>query len=278
MSDSSLEDRPTLVVALLTSSAAAPVSSAEAATSSEAAALDSARRTISWSAASAESVPPAALGRRGDLGDVVPHARRLTADDRERLVHRGHPGRAGVDGADAAVHGLHRAARLLLHLVDERPDAGGGVRRLLGQLADLVRDHGEAAALLAGPAASMAALSASRFVCPRSSLIVSTISPISCPWRRGLHDLPGDTTACWISSMACVACWRVWDPPAAASSAWIAAAVAAHRGWRPPGRRGRSRRPPRTQRAWSACSVALVATVSMVVAISIAARPASVNA
>ena len=62
----------------------------------------------------------------------------------------------------------------VLLLLDGGRD-GGGVGRLLGELADFVGDDGEPAAVLAARAASMAAFSDRRFVCSAMLVIVPTI-------------------------------------------------------------------------------------------------------
>jgi hypothetical protein len=57
---------------------------------------------------------------------------------------------AGLDFAGAGRHGLDRGFGALLDLGDEGGDLLGGAAGALGELANLVRDDGEALALLAG--------------------------------------------------------------------------------------------------------------------------------
>src|SRR3954454_7606306 len=91
------------------------------------------------------------LDRRGDLVDARAHVLHGLAEREER--------RAGLLDRRDAVLGLAGAVfddvdglrRLGLDLADEPGDRAGRRLALLGQLADLLGDHGEAAALLARP-------------------------------------------------------------------------------------------------------------------------------
>src|SRR5262249_35553941 len=112
------------------------------------------------------------LGDVGDLADVALHARRalrrLTdggddvcragdhrvdgrADRLERLAGALDGGRALAGAASAVLDDVDRVAGVGLDRADERGDRAGGAARLLGELADLVGDDREAAAVLAGP-------------------------------------------------------------------------------------------------------------------------------
>src|SRR3954453_7256145 len=90
------------------------------------------------------------LDRGGDLLDAAVHVGDRVAERQERLaglLDRRDP----VLGATGAVlDDLDGLGGLALDLADERGDRGGRRLALLGQLADLLGDHGEAAALLAG--------------------------------------------------------------------------------------------------------------------------------
>jgi hypothetical protein len=123
--------------------------------------------------------PTAAAG--GDR-DLLGGGRRLVDHARDPLEGvddvAGEPG-AGVHLLGALLGGEDGRVRLRLDLRDDRLDLAGRLLRALGELADLGRDDGEAAAVLAARRASIAALSASRFVWSARSSMTSRIRPIS---------------------------------------------------------------------------------------------------
>src|SRR4051812_47012002 len=111
------------------------------------------------------------LGDRGDLGHVRLHLLRAgrdlldrggdLVDARAHVLDRGAQGQERVAGlldrgdavlrlAGAVLDDLDGLRGLAVDLADEARDRAGGRLGLLGQLADLLGDHGEAAALLAG--------------------------------------------------------------------------------------------------------------------------------
>ena len=85
----------------------------------------------------------------GDVGGAQGHLLDGGADGLERLAGALDGGRAVGAAPRAVLDDVDRVARLGLDGADERGDRAGGRARLLGELADLLGDDGEAAALLA---------------------------------------------------------------------------------------------------------------------------------
>src|SRR6185369_2703174 len=90
------------------------------------------------------------VGRLGDRGDAGADVGDGGADALERLAGLLDRDRALAGALGAQRDELDRAGGLGLDLLDQRRDGPGGGLRLLSQLADLLGDHGEAAALLTG--------------------------------------------------------------------------------------------------------------------------------
>src|SRR3954468_1108439 len=90
------------------------------------------------------------LDRGGDLLDPAVHVLDGRAEGQERLARLLDGGDAVLGLAGAVLDDLDGLGRLALDLADQARDRAGGRLALLGQLADLLGDDREAAALLAG--------------------------------------------------------------------------------------------------------------------------------
>src|SRR3954467_4069507 len=90
------------------------------------------------------------LDRGGDLLDPAVHVLDRRAERQERLARLLDGGDAVLGLAGAVLDDLDGLGRLGLDLADEPGDRAGRRLALLRPLADLLGDHGEAAALLAG--------------------------------------------------------------------------------------------------------------------------------
>src|SRR6202011_898073 len=90
------------------------------------------------------------LDGSGDLVDATVHVLDRAADSEEArpglLDRRG----ALLSAASAGFDHLDRTARLLLDLLDQAADRGGGLLGLLSELADFLGDDGEPASLVTG--------------------------------------------------------------------------------------------------------------------------------
>ena len=85
-----------------------------------------------------------------DLSDAAVHVLHRRAEREERLARLLDGGDAVLGAAGAVLDDLDGRGGPVLDLADEGGDRRGGAAGLLGELADLVGDDGEAAAVLAG--------------------------------------------------------------------------------------------------------------------------------
>ena len=155
------------------SSAVALVCSVEAETCWAEAEDCSATETTSATSLSTRAVstvisPTAAVICRHARGHVLDRA----ADRLEGLAGALDGGDAVLGALRAVVDDADHARRLGLHLADQRGDLAGGALGLLGELADLVGDDREAAALLAGAGGLDGGVQASRLVWSAMPVIV----------------------------------------------------------------------------------------------------------
>jgi hypothetical protein len=120
-------------------------------------------------------------------------------------------GRSALLGARGALlHHVDRLDGLGLDLADQQRDGRGGLLGLLGELADLLGDDGEAAALLAGARGLDRRVERQQVRLPAMPVIVSTMPPIC-----------SDFAPSWcIASDTCAEDSRTWRM---ASVAWATA-------------------------------------------------------